>query len=190
MTPLSLVLVLATASAAEPLGAQVNLGISGTHEINDQVEIHGAGIYFWGPQPAPAEDMGIAFFYLGPKVTLGDHFSTAPHVGAVVNRNNDGQALPILSSWNWLAFGPIRGFVEAEIYTDFDSGEIAYYGLYSADYAGLGVVLLGLHVEQAGGTTIGPHVGVPLGKVLLQWDFHKSFNGDPDTLRFNLLLSG
>jgi hypothetical protein len=175
-------------AADSQLQPQVAVSAQGSHELRKDVTLRGSGHAFWVPQEAGTDDAVIGMVYVGPKFMMNDHYSIAPQLGAIVNWTGEGDVMPIVSAWNWIDVKHFHAFIEAEIYPNFTTGDVVYYGFYGLDYDRLRLVWIGVHLEQVGtGLNVGPHIGIPLGNVQVQVNYHRGQDGS-DTIRlgFNL----
>lgn len=177
-------------AADDQLQPQVAVSAQGSEKLTERVSLRGSGHAFWIPQKADTDDAMIAMIYVGPKFSLlSGRYTIAPQIGAVENFFGEGDVMPIVSVWNWVDIGHIHGFVEAEIYPDFDDGNITYFGFYGVDYDCVPLVWVGAHVEQVGtNINAGPHVGIPLGNVWIQANYHRGLD-DTNVLRLNVNLT-
>ena len=137
-------------AADDQLQPQVAVSAQGSKKLTDHVSIRGSGHAFWVPQDAGTDDAMIGIVYAGPKIVVGEHYSIAPQLGAIVNWTGEGDLMPIASAWNWIDVGPMHGFVEAEVYPNLTTGDITYFGFYGIDTDRVPLVWLGAHVEQVG----------------------------------------
>lgn len=196
LTTLALLALAPSARADDTLHPQVNASVQGTEALGAALALRGSGHFLWAP--GPEDDTVLFFLYTGPKIHVTPWFSTAPQIGSVVGWNGPDGLLPLISTWNWVNLKRFHLFVEGDLYPNFGKKTVDYYGLYTADYDGLGIVSVGGQVEQVDGTVnIGPHIGALLGEVYVQVDWHYELKTDkieideyePNAIRFNLNVS-
>lgn len=177
------------ALADDTIHPQIAASVQGTHVVNEGWEVRGSGHVFWTPGPETGSTMFL--LYTGPKFHVAPWLSIAPQIGSIVGWNAPDGLLPLVSAWGWIDVSHLHFFVEGDVYPDFASGTASYYGLYAADYDGLKLAWIGIHVEQVDTSmNIGPHIGIPLGDhVWTQVNYHRGLGDGSNNLRLNLNVS-